>query len=119
MIDTAIDTVYGIVNSIDKTRLIFPGNGTIEDMIQFGFSFIEAEDHYVAHLVAHPRRMKDILCGLSDSVLDPDSEGIGQLWTAKLIVSKKVKENTIMFSNSDMSMVLILDVPNPHKIWEG
>lgn len=118
MIEIAIDTIYGIVNSVGKTHLAFPGNGTIEDMTQFGFSFVEAEDNYVAYVLAHPTRMKDILCGLSDSVLDPDKEGIGHLWTAKLIATKKFKENTIVFSNLDMSVVLILEIPNPHKIWE-
>ena len=87
-------------------------------MVQFGFSFVESEDHFVAWVVAHPKRMKDIICSISDSVLDPDKESIGSLWTAKLITSKKFNENQVIFANTEMNVVLFLDIPNPNKMWE-
>jgi hypothetical protein len=104
---------FDIVNSKRKIQLVFPGIGTIQDMIRFGFSYVESEDHFVAYILAHPIRMKAILIGFPDAILDPDTESIGNLWTAKLIATKRIKEDQIVFANSDLGVILALNIPNP------
>jgi hypothetical protein len=104
---------FDIVNSKRKIQLVFPGIGTIQDMIRFGFSYVDSEDHFVAYILAHPIRMKAILIGFPDAILDPDTESIGNLWTAKLIATKRIKVDQIVFANSDLGVILALNIPNP------
>jgi hypothetical protein len=111
MIYQIIDIAFDVINSKTKTCLSFPGVGTIQDIVRFGFSFVESEDHFVAYVLAHPDQMKQVLCGFPDAILDPDKESIGRLCTAKLITTKKLKKNQVGFSNGDLSVVLILDMP--------
>jgi hypothetical protein len=99
------------VMSSERTRMSFPGQGTIRDFVQFGVSFVESEDHFVTYVLAHPNVMKNLLCEFQDSILDPDGEILGKLWTADLISTKKLKENQMIFSNQEMSVVLLLDIP--------
>lgn len=106
--------VQSVLNA-SKTRMVFPELETMQDILQFGFSFVEMEDEFVAYIIAHPNTIKAILCKYPEAVLDPEGETIGKLWTADLALTKKLKENQIIFSNSRMSTVLLLDVP-PNKI---
>jgi len=119
MIRSNKDIVVSVLTAPNRVRMAFPGDGAIQDHIQFGFSFVEFEDDLTAHVFAHPRRMKEILCGFSDAILDPEGEVLGRLWTADLISTKKLKENQIAFSNANLDVVLILDIPNNKYQMEG
>jgi hypothetical protein len=118
MMITVKDIAFDVANAKNKTYLSFPGPGTIRDVVSFGVSFVESEDHFVSYILAQPDLMKDILCGFPDSVLDPDAESLGRLLTARLIVTRKFKKNQIVFANEDWGVILVLDITNLYKTWE-
>lgn len=82
---------------------------TVTDALNYGFSYIEHEDHIVEYIVANSKIMKKIF-SLEDSKLSPHGESIGTLWTAKLLLSNKLNDKQIAFSNSNFSVVLNLDL---------
>lgn len=84
-------------------------SGSLSDALNFGFSYVESEDHMVSYLLASPKTVQRILREQDESVLDPDQESIGHLWTAKLLCSKKVQESRIIFANESLLTVLLLD----------
>lgn len=85
----------------------------ISDIMNFGFSYIEHEDHIVEYIVSNSTIMKKIFGEVNDSVLKPEGESIGELWTAKLLLSNKLKDKEIIFSNNIFSVVINLDL-NPY-----
>lgn len=101
---------HRILNSDYRTYTDLPGNdGSITDALNFGFSYVECQDFIVEYVLANPDMMKKIFKEVSDAEMDPDDVRVGKLWTADLVVSKKVKKDQIVFSNGGHTAVLFLD----------
>ena len=92
------------------------GPGELSDILSFGFSYVEHEDHCVEYLLVSPRMAKRIIQGIDAITLTIDTDYLGFLWTAHVILTDKIDDNTIVFSNKDYSVVLNL---NLNKIVEG
>jgi len=114
-----IDIVTDIMSSPNKANMDMPGTGILDapfgegalnDALGFGFSYVEQKDHFVEYIVADPKIMKRIFSEIHDSEIGTDKDYIGNLWTAKLLVSRKVKENHLIFSNKNFSTVLDLSL---------
>jgi len=101
-------TIENILCSMKKTSVDFHGDN-LYDALCFGFSYIESEDHFVNYVVTNGKLMKKILATVSDATIDPTSNSIGELWTAKLLVSNKISEKRIVFSNERFSAVINLN----------
>ncbi len=108
--------VHGIMYSKAKVSLPCVAR-SLGDVMNYGFSYIESEDHIVEFIVANNRTMKQIFSEVEDSELKPEGEFIGDLWTAKLLLSQKLQDEQIIFSNNTFSVVINLDLDiNPnHK----
>lgn len=107
------EIVFEILQSSARVNTDFPGQGDLNDMLNFGFSYVEHKDNYVSHIVTNPKMMKQIIATVSEATIDPRGQSIGRLWTADLIVSHKIKRNHIVFSNIDQTAVLDLNThPN-------
>ena len=107
MKDTATDIIYS------KARVSLPFKGrTLKDAMDFGFSYIESEDHVVQYIVANPNVLKKIFGEVPDSKLKIEGDSIGELWTAKLLVYDKLMDSQILFSNNTFSVVINLNT-NP------
>jgi len=104
--------VVQILNA-PKTSADFSGD--MADALNFGFSYVESEDHMVAYVLASPSTVLDILRTVEESMLNPDQEIVGDLWTAKLLCSKKVPDSRIIFVNDFLSTALLLDLLAKHK----
>jgi len=118
-----MDVVRQIVRSENKTKLKLPqsekplryfGNGELSDLLGFGFSYIEHEDHFVGYILVSPGMAKRLVKEIDSFNFTVETEYVGQLWTAQVLITDKVKDN-IVFSNSDFSVVLDL---YPNKIEE-
>jgi hypothetical protein len=96
-----------------KLQIDFKGN-TIEDTLNFGFSFIESEDHVVEYVLANSNVMKKIFSQIDDSMISTEGGALGYLWTAKLMLLNKLSDSQIFFSNSSFSAVINLNL-NPDK----
>jgi len=107
------DTVKGMAGSRAKVSLPFRGNSLL-DALNFGFSYIESEDHLVHYVAANPVVMKRIIAEIPDATIDPTSESIGQLWTARLLVMPRLTDRKLIFSNNTFSAVLDIDL-NPNQ----
>jgi len=100
---------HDIVSS--KTKVSLPCSArSLGDVMNYGFSYIEHEDHIVEFIVANNKTMKDIFGQVQDSVLKPNGEFIGDLWTAKLLLSDKLQDQQVIFSNNTFSIVINLDM---------
>lgn len=97
-----------ILHSKNRAYADFPMEGNLNDMLNFGFSFVESQDHIVEYVVANPSMMTKIIKNVSDASIGPDNICIGKLWTAGLVVSKKVRDNQLVFSNGGHTAVLFL-----------
>jgi hypothetical protein len=115
-----MDIVRQIIWAKNKTCLKFPFSETIDqshyfgysesaDIISFGFSYVEHEDHLVEYIIASPDTAKKIIQEIEPLKLTADSSFIGVLWTGKLYVSDKTTDSHILFANSDLSVILDLD----------
>ena len=107
--------VPDIIYSKAKTSLYCKGGETLEDSLNYGFAYIEQEDHIVEYIVANNRVMKRIIGEIPDSVLKPEKQFIGELWTARLLLSGKLYDSQILFSNSVFSVVINLNL-NPKEV---
>jgi hypothetical protein len=105
MKDIASEVYY----SSSKVGIPFKGK-TIRDALNFGFSYIEHEDHIVQYVVANPNIMKKIFVEMPDSILNIDDKAIGKLWTAKLLMSDKLSNDQILLSNNIFSAVINLNL---------
>lgn len=83
---------------------------SLENALNFGFSYLEQEDHIVEYIVTNARTMKRIFGEISESIIKPENEIIGELWTAKLLISNKLLDSQIIFSNSTFSIVIDIDL---------
>jgi hypothetical protein len=102
-------TASEIFYSKAKTEIEFKGD-SIKDALNFGFSYIESEDHVVEYIVANNKIMKKILGLIPDSVVGMEDGYIGSLWTAKLLPSDKLTDSQILFSNNNFSAVINLNL---------
>jgi len=98
-----------ILDNRDKHQLSFSSED-LEDALSYGFSYVETEDHFVSYLVTNGRVMRNIVREMHDVEINPEDESIGILWTSKLMVSNKLKDNQIIFSNESGSMTLLLTI---------
>ena len=85
-------------------------SGELNDALNFGFSYVESEDHMVSFVLVSPEMALRILREIPETTLDPDQEILGKLWTADLLCSRKVKEDRIMFANEPLSTALTLQL---------
>ena len=92
-----------------KTCLDYKGN-SLRDALNLGFSYIEQHDHVVHYIIGNGKIMKKIMAEIPESVLDPDDDQIGELWTAKLLLFNKLPSSQIVFSNTNSSMILNLNL---------
>jgi len=97
--------VSDVVHSKAKIQVEFKGE-TLEDALNFGFSYLESEDHIVQYIVVNSKTMKRIFGEINDSILKPKGESLGELWTAKLLLSNNLKDSEIFFSNNTFSAVI-------------
>ena len=118
-----MEIVRQIITSKNKITLGFPrtgnsnnlicfGKGELSDVLSFGFSYVEQEDHFVNYLLVSPEMAKKIIREVDDFYLTSDTPYIGMLWTAQVMVTDKVNKSHIMFSNADQSVVLDLNTNN-------
>jgi hypothetical protein len=108
-----MDLVSDIFYSRAKSKINFDGK-TLKDALNFGFSYIESEDHVVEYIVVNAKVMKKIFIAIPDSIIRPNEESIGELWTAKLLLSEKMPDSQILFSNNTFSAVINLNL-NPNQ----
>jgi len=115
-----VDVVRQIIRAKNKICMKFPFTGITDrshyfgysesaDIISFGFSYVEHEDHLVEYIIASPNTAKKIIQEIEPIKLTADSSFIGVLWTGKLYVSDKTSDNHILFANSDLSVILDLN----------
>ena len=109
------NVIPDIIHSKTQINLHCKGVESLEDSLNYGFSYVEHEDHIVEHIVANRFLMKRILGEVSDSELKPEGRSIGELWTAKLYISDKLSDKQIFFSNSVFSVVINLNL-NPKEV---
>ena len=111
-----MNIVPGVVHSKTKINLHCRGVESLEDSLNYGFSYVEHQDHIVEYIVANKTLMKRIFGEVKDSTLNPENGAIGELWTAKLFLSNKLSDKEIFFSNSVFSVVINLNLnPNPNE----
>lgn len=87
----------------------------VEDALNFGFRYMESQDHVVEAVVVCPALAKRVFAEVDDSVLDPSDDHIGTVWTAKLIISKKVGPKQILFVNTTHSVAFDISDPDPNN----
>ena len=107
------DLISNIISSKAKVRLEFTGQ-TIRDALNFGFSYIESEDHVVQFVIANGAVLKKIFTEIPESILQPKKESLGYLWTANLLCSERLRDSQIVFSNNTFSAVINLNL-NPKE----
>lgn len=98
-----------IIYSKTKNVLKSPGV-TLEDAINFGFSYVEHKDCIVEYIVSNKRIMKRIFGEIADSKVNPEHGSIGALWTAKLLLSDRLSDKHLIFSDSQFSAVIDIDL---------
>lgn len=91
------------------------GLGELSDILSFGFSFVEHEDHCVEYLLVSPGIAKKIIQDIGFFQLTVETEYLGILWTSQVYLTDKISNDRIIFSNKDLSVVLDL---NLHKMEE-
>ncbi len=107
-----MNVIPDIIHSKLKIDLSCKGVESLEDSLNYGFSYIENEDHIVEHIVTNRVMMKRIFAEVRDSEIKQEGKSIGELWTAKLYISDKLSDKQIFFSNSIFSVVINLNL-NP------
>ena len=104
-----IQAVSDVVYSKAKVKVDFTGTD-ITDALNFAFAYFDSEDHIVEYIVANSEIMKKVIGEIKDSVLMPEGGSLGELWTAKLFLSSKLKNNEMFFSNNTFSVVINLNL---------
>jgi len=105
-----MEIVPDIIYSKIKTSLYCKGGETFKDLLNYGFAYIEQKDCITAYIVSNSRVMKRILGEIQDSELKPEKHYIGSLWTAKLLLSDKLFDSQILFSDDAFSVVVNLNL---------
>jgi hypothetical protein len=110
-----VSTAAEIFYSRAKTEIDFKGS-SISDALNFGFSYIESEDHVVEYVVANNKVIKQIFAKMPESNIKLEFGSIGELWTAKLLLSDKLSDSQILFSNNTFSAVINLNLNSEETI---
>lgn len=110
---TASTTLIDMRSCRDRTLLHFKGERLL-DALNFGFSYIESEDHLVEYVAVNAHMAKRVLGEIQDSTVEPVQGFIGRLWTAQLLVSTWLKDDQILFSNTTFSAVVDVKL-NPNS----
>jgi len=116
-----MDLIKQIVRSKNKITMRIPpdglspklvrfGNGELSDLLGFGFSYVEQEDHCVSHVLVSPGIAKKIAQEIEAFYFTAETPYIGVLWTAQLLVTDRVGDFNILFSNENQSVVLDLNL---------
>lgn len=93
-----------------KSTLPYFGDSELSDILSFGFSFVEHEDHCVEYLLVSPYTAKRIIKEIDALNLLVDEDFFGFLWTAKVVLTDKISDNRVVFANRDNSVVLDLNI---------
>lgn len=96
-----------LVRPRERLRFMFDDVG---DMLNFGFGYMESQDHVVSSVLASPAMMKRILAE-PDAVLEPTETQLGRIRTALLLVTPKLSDNQVVFANADACIDVNVD-PN-------
>jgi hypothetical protein len=104
-----MQTISDVMYSKAKVKVDFAGTN-ITDALNFAFAYFDSEDHIVEYIVANGTVMKKVIGEIKDSVLNPEGQSLGELWTAKLYLSNKLKNNEMFFSNNTFSVVINLNL---------
>lgn len=118
-----MEIVKQIVRSKNKITLGFPQAGTTQflaefdsgkfsDFLSFGFSYVEQSDHFVSHVLVSPGIAKKLVREIDSFYFTVGKPYIGVLWTAKVIVTDKIGDSGIFFSNENQLVVLNLNTNN-------
>ncbi len=106
-----------------KTGLVnllpYFGKSELSDILSFGFSYIEHEDHCAEFLLVSPKTAKRIAKEIDAFEFMIDADCLGILWTARVILTDRVKDYRIVFSNKDMSVVLDLNINKMEEEYAG
>ena len=78
---TKVSVVHDILNSPDKMYSINPGM-TAKEALEFGFSYVETQDHMVRYIAIGPDMLNKIFKEIDEAKKDPAGEKMGSLWTA-------------------------------------
>lgn len=113
------EPIRHILTSKAKIALRFPytnkfnnsyfGDGELSDILSFGFSYVEQNDHCVEYILITPKMAKRIIKEIDAFNLTVNLGIFGMLWTAHVVLTDKIDNNIIVFSNADSSIVLCLD----------
>jgi hypothetical protein len=117
------NVIWAVLSSKNKTVAQYPGfntynrhsslcEGEIGDILSFGFSYVEHEDHFLEYIVANPTIIRRLIKEVNDFTFSIDKPYIGELWTAKVYITDRLKNTSIFFSNHDFSVVLNLNLNN-------
>lgn len=122
-----LEVIKEILRSSNRVTLNFPyaktgkiapyfGDSELSDILSFGFSYVEHEDHCVECLLVTPKIAKKICSEIDTFDLTVDTDFLGYLWTARVLVTDKIPEDLIVFANKDNSVVLYLNT-NKMEVW--
>ena len=106
-------TIKDILSSAGRARFPFKGERLL-DALNFGFSYVESGDHIVEYVATNGRMAKRILSEIPESTVEPSEGFLGRLWTARLVVSDRLGDGQILFSNSTSSAVVDVKI-NPNN----
>jgi hypothetical protein len=104
------EQVFDILHSDYKAYADFPGHGSCHDVLGYGFSFIESQDHMVEHIITSPKVLKKLISEVDDIEIDPEGDAIAKVWTADIMLSNKLSNDQIVFSNGGQTAVLFLKI---------
>jgi hypothetical protein len=94
----------------NSDRLPYFGDSELSDILSFGFSFIEHEDHCAEYLLVSVNTMKRIVKEIEAFNFTVYTGFIGVLWTSQVILTDKIGDDRILFANKDYSVVLDLNI---------
>ena len=107
------DVVWNVLSSKNKSIASYPRpEKELADILNFGVSFIEHEDHVSEYIIADPKMVKRMIKEIQEFKLCADKPFIGELWTSKVYMTEKIKSSSLYFSNVDFSVVLNLHLNN-------
>lgn len=107
------DVIWRVLSSKNKSTAFYPRpESELKDILNFGISFIEHEDHVSEYIIADPKMIKRMIKEIEDLNLCSDKPHIGELWTTKIYITSKIKNSSLFFSNVDFSVILNLHLNN-------
>jgi hypothetical protein len=107
------DIVWRVLSSKNRSMAFYPGlEEGLNDILNFGISFIEYEDHVSEYIVADTKMIKRMIKEMDEFNLCADKPYIGKLWTSKVYMTDKIKNSSLFFSDRDFSDILNLHLNN-------